>query len=197
MVCATKIQINKNKSEYIIKLIGVYIRQKCFLTANIISTKMGNINWDKFRINYINVNHLVQLYDVSDRLTHVRSAPSIYLDSVSEPHPHDSSALWGYHWSLPVCLPMPLFETGWLGCWFHSRSSSLELWRYQVLHLSVLTQGWRGWVITVQFNLSHRLDASQAPSSLFCGFRLSVSVISCFSFFFCSIPSLLLAMRAL
>ena len=47
MVRATKIQINKYKSEYIVKLVVVYIRQKCILTVKNISTKMGNINWAK------------------------------------------------------------------------------------------------------------------------------------------------------
>ena len=63
MVHANKIQIDKYKSEYIIKLVGVYIRQKCILTQINIGTKMGNISGEKFRINYINVNHLVRLYD--------------------------------------------------------------------------------------------------------------------------------------
>ena len=47
MVRATKIRINKYKSEYIIKLVGIYIRQKYILTVENISTKMGNINWAK------------------------------------------------------------------------------------------------------------------------------------------------------
>ena len=29
-----------------------------------IGTRMDNINGENFRMNYINVNHLVQLYDV-------------------------------------------------------------------------------------------------------------------------------------
>ena len=64
MVRANKIWIDKYKWEYIIKLIGVYIRQKCILTQINIGTKMGNINGEKFRMNYINVKHLVRLYDV-------------------------------------------------------------------------------------------------------------------------------------
>ena len=44
MVRANKIRINKYKSEYIIKLVGVYIRQKGHLTVNSIGIKMGNIN---------------------------------------------------------------------------------------------------------------------------------------------------------
>ena len=32
--------------------------------VNTISTKMGNINGEEFRMNYINVNYLVRLYDV-------------------------------------------------------------------------------------------------------------------------------------
>ena len=59
MVCTNKIRINKYKSEYIINISGVYIRQKWKLTANNISIQMGNINGEKFRMNYINVNYLV------------------------------------------------------------------------------------------------------------------------------------------
>ena len=33
------------------------------LQASNIGTKMGNINGGKFRMNYINVNHLVRPYD--------------------------------------------------------------------------------------------------------------------------------------
>ena len=62
MVRGNKIRINKYKSEYIIKIVGVYICQKCHLTVNSIGTKMGNINREKFRMNYINANHLVRLY---------------------------------------------------------------------------------------------------------------------------------------
>ena len=47
MVRATKTRINKYNSEYIIKFLGVYIRQKCILTVENISTKMGNINGAK------------------------------------------------------------------------------------------------------------------------------------------------------
>ena len=64
MVRTNKIRINKYKSKYIIKLIGVYIRQKRNLTVNSIGTKMGNTNGENFRMNYTNVNLLVQLYDV-------------------------------------------------------------------------------------------------------------------------------------
>ena len=63
MICAYKIRMNKYKSEYIIKHLGVYIRQKWKLTADNISTKMGDINGEKIRMNYIKVNHLVRLYD--------------------------------------------------------------------------------------------------------------------------------------
>ena len=63
MVRAKKNRINKYKSEYITKLVGVYIRQKWYLTVDSICTKMGNINGAKCRMNYINVNHLVRLYD--------------------------------------------------------------------------------------------------------------------------------------
>ena len=45
MIHATKIRINKYKSEYIIKLIEMYIHQNCILTFKNIITKMGNINW--------------------------------------------------------------------------------------------------------------------------------------------------------
>ena len=44
MVPANKICIDKYKLEYITKILGVYIRQKCILTVENISTKMGNIN---------------------------------------------------------------------------------------------------------------------------------------------------------
>ena len=64
MVCANKIRINKYKSEYIIKLVGVCIRQKWHFMADSVSTKLDNINGVKFRMNSINVNHLFQLYDV-------------------------------------------------------------------------------------------------------------------------------------
>ena len=64
MVRATKIRINKYKSEYIIKLVGIYICQKCILTSFNVGSKMGNITGGKIMINYINVNHLVRLYDV-------------------------------------------------------------------------------------------------------------------------------------
>ena len=63
MVHANKIQIAKYKSEYIIKLIGVYIRQKCTLAVDNISTKMSNVNGENFKTNYININHLFRLYD--------------------------------------------------------------------------------------------------------------------------------------
>ena len=63
MVRANKIRINKYKSEYIIKLIGIYIRQKRHLTVNSISTKMGDINGENFKMNYTKVNHLVRFYD--------------------------------------------------------------------------------------------------------------------------------------
>ena len=63
MVLANKTRINKYKPEYIIKLVGVYIRQKWHLMVDSIGTKMGNITGEKLRINYINVKHLVRLYD--------------------------------------------------------------------------------------------------------------------------------------
>ena len=44
MVCANKIRINEYKSEYIMKLVGVCIRQKWYLTVDNIGKKMGNIN---------------------------------------------------------------------------------------------------------------------------------------------------------
>ena len=47
MVCATKLRTNKYKSEFIIKLVGVYIHQKCILKVDNISTKMGNINGEQ------------------------------------------------------------------------------------------------------------------------------------------------------
>ena len=34
------------------------------LTRRDIITKTGNINGEKLRMNYVNANHLVQLYDV-------------------------------------------------------------------------------------------------------------------------------------
>ena len=64
MVRANEIRINKYKSEYIITLVGVYIRQKWYFTVVSIGTKMDNINGGKFRMNYISVNHLVQLYNI-------------------------------------------------------------------------------------------------------------------------------------
>ena len=63
MVRANKIRIDEYKSEYIIKLVGIYIREKCILTCINIGTKIGNKNGETFRMNYINVNHLVRLYD--------------------------------------------------------------------------------------------------------------------------------------
>ena len=63
MVRANKTRINKYKSEYIIKLVRVYVFQERNLTADNINTKMGNINGGEIRMNYININHLVQLYD--------------------------------------------------------------------------------------------------------------------------------------
>ena len=36
--------MNKYKLEYIIKLVGAYIRQKWHLTVDSIGTKIGNIN---------------------------------------------------------------------------------------------------------------------------------------------------------
>ena len=64
MVRANKIRINKYKLEYIIKLVGVYIRQTCHLTADSIGKKMGNIYGETCWMNYINVKHLVRLYNV-------------------------------------------------------------------------------------------------------------------------------------
>ena len=43
MVRGNKIRINKYKSEYIIKLLSVYICQKWHLIVDSIGTKMGNI----------------------------------------------------------------------------------------------------------------------------------------------------------
>ena len=63
MIHATKIRINKYKSEYIIKLIGVYINKKWQLTVHNISTKISNINGENLRMNYININNLVRLYE--------------------------------------------------------------------------------------------------------------------------------------
>ena len=62
--CANKFRNSKYKSEYIIKLVGVYICQKWHLMANSISKKMGIINGKEIGMNYINVNHLFQLYDI-------------------------------------------------------------------------------------------------------------------------------------
>ena len=56
--------MNTYKLEYIIKLVGVYLRQKWHFMVDSIGTKLGNINGEKCRMNYINVNHLVRLYDV-------------------------------------------------------------------------------------------------------------------------------------
>ena len=67
MVRGNKIRINKYKLEYIIKLVGIYICQKWHFTFHSIGSKMGNINVENFRMNYINVNHLVRLYDVGSR----------------------------------------------------------------------------------------------------------------------------------
>ena len=39
------------------------MRQKWHLTIVSIGTQMGNINEETFRMNYINVNYLVRLYD--------------------------------------------------------------------------------------------------------------------------------------
>ena len=44
MVRANKIGILKCKPEYIIKLVGVYIRQKLHLMVVSIGTELGNIN---------------------------------------------------------------------------------------------------------------------------------------------------------
>ena len=68
MIRANKIRINKYKSEYIIKFVGVYIRQKLHLTVVSIGTQMGNINGKKLRMNYINVKYLVQLNDAISSL---------------------------------------------------------------------------------------------------------------------------------
>ena len=59
MVRGNKVRTNKYKLEYIISILGVYIRQKWKLAADNISTHMGNINGEKFRMNYISINHLV------------------------------------------------------------------------------------------------------------------------------------------
>ena len=80
MVRANKIRINKYKSEYIIKLVGVYICQMWHLMVDRISSKMGNINEETIRINYINVNHLVQLYDVLIELIHIWQAHMYHID---------------------------------------------------------------------------------------------------------------------
>ena len=56
-------RINKYKSEWVIKLVGFHIRQKWQMTVVSIVTKMGNINRGKYRMNDLNVNHLVGLYD--------------------------------------------------------------------------------------------------------------------------------------
>ena len=63
MARADKIRINKYKSEYIIILVEVYTRQKWHLMADSIGTKLGNINGEHFKMNYINAKHLFQLYD--------------------------------------------------------------------------------------------------------------------------------------
>ena len=63
MVRANIIRINKYKSEYIIKLIGVYIRQKWYLVADSIDARLCNINGEIFRMNYTNVNNIVWLYN--------------------------------------------------------------------------------------------------------------------------------------
>ena len=63
MVHGNKIWINQYKSEYIIKLVVVYVCQKRHLTVDSIGSKVGNIYVQKKWMNYINVNHLVQLYD--------------------------------------------------------------------------------------------------------------------------------------
>ena len=67
MVSGNKIRINEYKSEYTTKLIGVYILQKLHLMVNSISTELGKINGGKFRMNYINVNHFIRLYDAYQR----------------------------------------------------------------------------------------------------------------------------------
>ena len=59
MVHSNKIRIDKYKPEYIIKLVGVYIRQKLHLMVDSIGTKMCNLHREPFRMSYINVNHLV------------------------------------------------------------------------------------------------------------------------------------------
>ena len=83
MVRGDKILINKYKSEYIIKLVGFYICQKWHLTVDNISSKMGNINGEKFRMNYINVNHLVRFYDVLLRFVIEQVCPSVHLADLS------------------------------------------------------------------------------------------------------------------
>ena len=41
--------------------------------ADSIGAQMGNINGERFRMNYINVNHLVQLYDDVSQYKHTRN----------------------------------------------------------------------------------------------------------------------------
>ena len=55
ILVANKIRINKYKWEYIIKLVGVYIRQKLHLTVDSMSTKIVNINvkWQKGMIIWL------------------------------------------------------------------------------------------------------------------------------------------------
>ena len=51
--------------------------------ANSIGTKLGNINGETFSMNYINVKHLVRLYDVQTVL-HWRKIPRLNLRMVGK-----------------------------------------------------------------------------------------------------------------
>ena len=49
------------------------------MTPISIGTKMVNINGDKFRMNYINVNHLVRLYD---EVTRYEQPPNLHFPKI-------------------------------------------------------------------------------------------------------------------
>ena len=57
------IRFRQKTPDYLIKLVGTYIRQKWILMVDSIRTKLNNINWTYLTMIYVNVQHLVQLYD--------------------------------------------------------------------------------------------------------------------------------------
>ena len=107
MIRANKIRINKYKSEYIMKLVGVYIRQKLHLTADSIGTKMGDINRENFRMHYTSINHLVRLYDTNALAVHnkvVSPAGSVVINTNDLNDSSDTSV------PLVVCIPVTTID---------------------------------------------------------------------------------------